>query len=382
MDSNSTLTNNTRLVHEFDREYHPILITVAIIICVSNCLVIILFTTQESLRSSGNYLLFSLAISDLAVGLFAIPVNITCEFLLKWSTCLSSYCINRFIAISTVYHILWITLEKYTAIIFPLLHKSRFDHTRVKIVILSTWLGSLLMTFVQLIWLVDHDDPKKDFSDDVKNKELIFNIFTFFACFVLPMVLIIFAYASILLRILRRHSSFLRKHKQGSDQPLIARQMPQKIKSALLFFSLLLIFIICWFWWFFVTIYDLFVGDSLPRIPQYIAKILTAFRYSTSFINPMLYTFFKRDFKKALKKLRNGARLTPVEHQRTLQRSTNRSSLEGTGTGNSRVSVRTGERSDTVPLTAFPRRRFESDVWHSEISDTCFDTDHQLWRGK
>lgn len=328
--------------------YHPILIIIATIICISNCLVLVLFSTQSFLRSPSNYLLFSLAISDLAVGLVGIPAYITCEMILSWSTCLSSYSINRFIAISTVYHILWITLEKYIAIIFPLQHKSHFDRRKVVLTTLTTWCASFLVTFVELAWLVGHSDPYKRYSDDVKQKEFIYNSVTFSVCFALPIILMVFAYASIFLRIIRQHSSILRKHTTRGE--VRARRMPAKIKSALLFFTLLFIFILCWFWWFFVIIYNLFTDDNLPPFPEIVYDILTAFRFSTSFVNPLLYTFFKRDFKKALTKLVNGARLNPAARHRSLGGSASGIASAGSETAVSHVS-----RENLPPYLGFPQ---------------------------
>lgn len=349
MDGNITQVNVTQLQTSsgFKLGYHPILITIAIIICISNCLVLVLFSTQTFLRSPSNYFLFSLAISDLAVGLVGIPANITCEVVLSWSTCLSSYSINRFIAISTVYHILWITLEKYIAIIFPFQHKAHFDRRRVVLTTLSTWCASLLVTFVELAWLAGHGGPNEQFSDDVKQKEFIYNSVTFSVCFALPIILMVFAYTSIFLRIIRQHSSILRKH---TRREVRAKRMPKNIKSALLFFTLLLVFILCWFWWFFVTIYNFFLDDGLPPLPGFVFDILTALRFSTSFINPLLYTFFKRDFKKALTKLVNGARLSPATRQRSLRGSASGIPSAGSATGTSHVS-----RGNMPPYLGFPQ---------------------------
>ena len=306
--------NTTHWDHPiFILDYHPILLTCSVLICITNCLVITLFLTQASLRSTANYLLFSLAISDLAVGLFGIPMNLMCEMLGGWNVCLSTYTVNRVIAISNVYHIFWITLEKYSAIIYPLWHKSQVDQSKVKNICLCTWLGAVLFSVVELSWLTQHDDPYAEYPDDIERKVIIYNSFIFTGVFVFPMAVMAFAYTSIFLRILRQHSNeFLRKHTHGKERSLHPR-IPRNIKTALLFFAILLVFILGWFWWFFDILHFNILHNEQNWVPTPVHKFLTVLRYSTSFVNPILYTFFKRDFNKALKKLTNRSRLTPVE---------------------------------------------------------------------
>ena len=312
-------TNGQHLDHShslFIADYHPILIICSVLICITNSLVITLFATQASLRSTGNYLLFSLAMSDLAVGVIGIPLNFMCEMSMDWKSCLSSFTVNRFIAISTVFHILWITLEKYSAIVHPLQHKSQFDPKKVKYICLYTWLGSVLLSVIQLIWLCQHDSPQTYYPDDIKRNETIYNIFTFLGVFVFPMAVMIFAYTSIFLRILRQHSNKnLRKHVHGGKRPLQASIISKTMKTAILFFVILLVFILAWFWWFFVIFYCAMHDCDGIVVSYAVTKLLVVLRYSTAFVNPILYTFFKRDFNKALKKLVNRRRHAEVEQQ-------------------------------------------------------------------
>ncbi|XP_046857366.1 histamine H2 receptor-like [Xenia sp. Carnegie-2017] len=300
-------------------DYHSYLIACAILICIANCLVFVLFFTNASLRTNGNYLLFSLAISDLFVGLIGIPLNIGCEITQRWNMCLSGYSVNRFIAISTVYHIFWITLEKYAAILFPFKHKLHFDRMKVKLICLSTWLGSIFLSVIELTWLTKHNNPNEDYSYDIKKKVMIYNIFIFALVFVFPISVMVFAYASIFLRIVKKTSNgFLRKHGKQHGKSFVH---PRHTRTAILFFGILLMFILSWFWWFYIEIYYT-LHASYELVPEKFYVFLISLRYSTSFLNPVSYTFFKRDFSKALKKCVNRLRLASTnEMQRSNQAS-------------------------------------------------------------
>ena len=305
---------------ELDPEYHSILIACSLVICIANIPVITLFLTQTFLRSSGNYLLFSLALADLAVGLIGIPLNITCEMVLDMKSCIASYSVNRVIAVTIVYHILWITLEKYTAIVHPFFHKLKFDHKKVKIICLCTWLCSLIVGLIEISWLYEHEDPYMNYPEDIRRKERIYNIFIFSAVFIFPITVMFFAYTSIFLQILRQHSNeILRKHMRGNGKSLRPRAS-RNAKTALLFFVIHFVFILAWFWWFFVVLYYNILHKQRDLMNINVVKFLVLFRYSTSFINPLLYTFFKRDFYKALRKFLNRSRLTPAKQQRSISR--------------------------------------------------------------
>ena len=316
MSYNTTNGNHSDYWHSlFIADYHPILIACSVLICITNCLVITLFVTQASLRTTGNYLLFSLAMSDLAVSVIGIPLHFMCEMLLNWKACLSSFTVNRFIATSTIYHILWITLEKYSAIIHPLRHKSQFDQKRVKYICFYTWFGSMLLSVVQVSWLSQHDNTMADYPDDIQRIETIYNIFTFVGVFVFPMTVMIFSYASIFLRILRQHSNkILRKHVRGEKKSVQA-SISRNMKTAILFFLILLVFILGWFWWFFMIIYCKLLECNGIVHSLAVTKLLVVLRYSTAFVNPILYTFFKRDFNKALRKLVNRPRQGQIKKQ-------------------------------------------------------------------
>jgi len=70
-------------------------------------------------------------------------------------------------------------------------------------------------------------------------------------------------------------------------------------KAVIVFGSMILTFIACWFSYYL----DGLMQDlnlPLPYLPEWARAFLMFLRFGSSILNPLLYTFFKEDFKRAL----------------------------------------------------------------------------------
>ena len=309
----SALNSNQtkKIVHGFDIEYHPALIMIAVLVIISNMFVIVLFVTKETLRKGGKLLLLSLAISDVMTGLVIIPLNIGCEVTYSLRLCISSGILNRFLAISTVYHILAITFETYYAILRPMEHRVKVERQKVLCIALGIWFGALLVAVTPLTWTIGvltdvEQQPTKGF----KHKMSVYEFFVISSGFLLPLTLMIFAHARMFSKII---NALKLMRRQNSSAHRLCNMNKNKYKAAILFAALLLIFTVCWLFWFVTSLLNaVSKGHVYNTIPKWAVDTLTIVRYSTSFINPLLYTFFRPDFYTAFKTLFRGSnRRTP-----------------------------------------------------------------------
>lgn len=284
-------------LHGFDVKFHSVLLTISFLIILTNGLVFVLFRVGKLGRSKSNYLLLSLAFSDMATGVIAIPLNIYCESTTLWSVCLSSFETNRFIGISTISHIFVLTLEKYLAVMQPMLHRHLLTKKNVTVVVATMWLLSLLITLIPLEWLLDLGGVRNGFSASGRRKQTIHETFVFVVFFVFPLVTMFACYARMLSLIVMHNFSSLGKQAKKSTPRNVSRY--RRFKPMVLFLAILLTFIFSWGWWFFGTIQR---ANKIPApIPDLVRSILIINRYCSSFLNPLLYTFFKRDFMIAFK---------------------------------------------------------------------------------
>ena len=117
----------------------------AIIIVFGNCLSILVLL-KRSLRKRSHFLLISLAMADLLVGLFAIPM-----YMIAWLTrqalvySLVFQCVDMFTGLSSVFTLVFISLERLNAIAQPLRHRQLALHSYF-IAIATPWVLSIAVT--------------------------------------------------------------------------------------------------------------------------------------------------------------------------------------------------------------------------------------------
>ncbi|KAK3732422.1 hypothetical protein QZH41_006416 [Actinostola sp. cb2023] len=288
-----------RKIH-FEHSYDSCLIVLAVFIILINILVPVLFVRNRFLRTKTNMLLVSLAIADLVMGFIGIPMFITCNAFYQFPSyagvCFTAAVVYRFIAVSTIFHIFAITIERYIAVSYPFNYVVWVNMRRLRIVIASIWVGSLLMALVQLSW----QDYSGDFQtvDPIQQRAgLIYNLIGVFVCFVIPLAAMIFIYCRMFM-IIRKQIKIIKQQSvtghQGNCQPLSSE------RRAITIFALMLgIFTTCWLTWY-MALMSNYLDILYFQIPERLYDVFDFLRFSTSFINPVLYTFLKGDFRKAL----------------------------------------------------------------------------------
>ena len=272
------------------------LLPLAILIIIANGLVLVLFAKRSKLRTAPNYVLFSLAVCDLVSGVLNIPLFIVVAFTpviksSKWSMYLAFLVgvLNNLTAISACYHILAATTEKYLSIIWPVTHRMMSRKT-VIIMLGIVWVVSVIVAFIPFAWVnMEEIETRATLS-------LGHVIFCLFAVFFLPYSFMIYAFVIIFKAISKQGKS---KYKAPSKPH--SRQAALEKRCLILFASMATIFLVCWLPWFILMLlYKITDNTAILEIPTHVFVLV---RYTTSIINPVMYTFFRRDFKTALKSL-------------------------------------------------------------------------------
>ena len=291
-------TNSTELddIMSVDIQAIAELVPVALLIILANGLVLVLFVKKTQLRTPANYVLFSLAACDFITGIINIPLFIVVAFTLlikpadlRYMVLLVSV-LNNFTAILACYHILAATTEKYLSIIWPVKHRSITRKTVFK-VLQVVWAVSFIVAFTPFTWVNMEDGETRE------KLTLGHVIFCLVAVFLLPYAFMIYAFVVI----------FKSISNQGKTEGNIisrsqARQAALERRCLILFASMAIIFLVCWLPWFILLLMYKVVHDNMEDM-EIAAHVFVLVRYATSIINPLLYTFFRRDFNKALKSL-------------------------------------------------------------------------------
>ena len=273
------------------------LVPMALLIIIANGLVLILFARKKQLRTPPNDVLFSLAFCDFMTGVMIIPLFIIVVFTpVVTSSEVKDYLsrlvgvLNNLSAISTCYHILAATTEKYLSIIWPVTHRMISKKT-VKAVLGVVWAVPVIVVFIPFAWMNMEDSNTREKLD------LGHVIFCLIAVFLLPYSFMIYAFVVIFKWI----SNKGKVKSKVLSSALLSRQANLEKRCLILFASMATVYLVCWLPWFILMLlYKVYKNGNELRIPS---QVIVLVRYATSIVNPVLYTFFRRDFKTALKSL-------------------------------------------------------------------------------
>ena len=300
MSENQTIGNSSR--PPFNNEdggrttvLFTILAVLAVLIIAINSFVIIMVWKKELLRTVTNFCLASLACSDLLSGLFVIPLIIGCSVSGVIKVCIAMDCSQRFLATSTVIHLLIITLERYYTIVHSTSYAgSAITKSLCRACLIGTWLFSLGVALIQLTWI--KIDPTPVEEETIGKIEIAYTAVSLAVLVLLPLTIMIFSYTVILYTVKRHVSKISRSISHVSTDS--RRRHRRKERNALLIFvAMIAVFVIGWFNYFFSGLQD-DLGNR-NAFPFWADAFLLILRFSTGLLNPILYTFLKQDFKKA-----------------------------------------------------------------------------------
>lgn len=281
----------------FEPVYDGWLIVLCIAIIFVNTLVLVLYNNRRQLRTKTNTLLVSLATSDLLMGLCGVPLFIVCNAFLSGSICITQAVVFRFIAVSTMFHILAITGERYFCVLHPMQYITIVTGKRILRVIACIWAISLFVALIQLSWVL----PFGYFSaNEIKfTASLAYNCVGLAVCFAIPFLGMVVFYTRMFITI-HRQVQKIRRQSVNLDVATSSsnfRSSHRQLRALVTFTIMLGLFAGSWVTWY-ISILQLYANVSvLPEVSMVIFDFL---RVAVSLINPLLYTFLKNDFREVL----------------------------------------------------------------------------------
>ena len=273
------------------------LVPIALVVLLVNMLVLVVFLKTKKLRTSANYVLFSLAVNDFMTGALNIPLFIFVVFTpiissntVRFHLGFLLTAVHTLTAIISVYHIAIATLEKYLSIIRPITHRLINKPTVIK-VLLMVWFISTVIGLIPFTWInkTNHSEGTKYFISYI--------IFCFAVVFFFPNTFMIYAFV----KMFRAIASGVGQSGTSETKERYKKKLAREMKSIVLFVTMATAFTICWFPWFLLQLlYSLKFEPEALEVP---AHVFILVRYITSVINPLLYTLLRPDFYAGLKNL-------------------------------------------------------------------------------
>ncbi|KPI93804.1 Orexin receptor type 2 [Papilio xuthus] len=197
----------------FDRtDVRAIFITLyTIVFCCcffGNLLVILVVTLSRRLRSITNFFLANLAVADLCVGVFCVFQNLTIYLIPSWVfgdfLCKMYQFVHSLSYTASIFILVVICTERYFAIIHPITCKQILTSTRLRLVILGVWITSAAYSAPKFIWVETITNNLGDGHTEticiqhrMKYNSEIFDMVNFVLLYVIPLCIMTVLYARI-----------------------------------------------------------------------------------------------------------------------------------------------------------------------------------------
>ncbi|XP_071334663.1 trace amine-associated receptor 1-like [Trachinotus anak] len=277
------------------------LVLLSVITICGNLLVIISIIYFTQLHTPTNYLILSLAVADLLVGVVVFPFSMAFSL----SSCLyyeGLFCKVRGscdISLSTcsILNLCCISIDRYYAVCQPLTYKTKINPRVVVIMILVSWGVSALIGIGVIIAGLNNQKCEERCLVDV----LLANILGPILSFYLPVIIMLCIYLKIFLVAQRQARSIQTTTSQSTKSGAAVSKMERKATKTLA--TVLGVFLLCWTPFFLCITFLPFSNNSVP-VP--VIETLNWLTLSNSMLNPFIYAFFYSWFRAAFRIIISG----------------------------------------------------------------------------
>ena len=282
---------------------------ITIVGIMGNTLVIAVVKIIRSMRTTTNYLLVNVAVADITTLLFtAIHVIINSVRLpssqaLKSFLCKFIYTNNNVIVtlLVTSLTMTLLAIERYNALVKPLLMSRRLTTDKIAYFISGIWLVAIAMV-IPLLVSIDYDVERQNCSLGNALDEMVIYVDCLFVIITLiPFTVIALCYSQIIYGLYFKNTICNNKSERGETR----EEMREKRRLVILLILLTVVFFIAFIpYGILITLeYNKISNKSIP-ILAYAARYLTLLNFS---VNPFIYAFqsssYRRGFVFILKKM-------------------------------------------------------------------------------
>lgn len=333
-----------------------VLAIVTLATMLSNAFVIATIFLTRKLHTPANFLIGSLAVTDMLVSILVMPISIVYTVSKTWSlgqiVCDIWLSSDITFCTASILHLCVIALDRYWAITDALEYSKRRTMRRAAVMVAVVWVISISISMPPLFWrqAKAHEELKECM---VNTDQISYTLYSTFGAFYVPTVLLIILYGRIYVaarsRIFKTPSYSGKRFTtaqliqtsagsslcslnsasnqeahlhsgaggEGGGSPLFVNSVKVKLadnvlerkrlcaarerKATKTLGIILGAFIICWLPFFVVTLVWAICKEC--SFDPLLFDVFTWLGYLNSLINPVIYTVFNDEFKQAFQKL-------------------------------------------------------------------------------
>ncbi|XP_048064083.1 trace amine-associated receptor 13c-like [Megalobrama amblycephala] len=272
---------------------------VALLTVCGNLLVIISVSHFKQLHTPANILILSLAVSDLLVGVFVMPLHLSWVIESCWifgPVMCSALKIVNFQATSVSVHtVALIAVDRFLALSYPFFYSEKISPTVICFATLFNWLFSLLYN-ISLLFINGNFTDVTCPGECVAIIDGVSSLIDLLVVFLVPCTLIIILYTHVFV-IAKKHATAIRALQVHNSTSKNRVSDKSERKAAILLGILVFVFLLCLLPYYICSLVVPYSNDDLFHVRD--VTVIVFFLNST--INPIIYALFYPWFQKSLK---------------------------------------------------------------------------------
>ncbi|XP_056419584.1 trace amine-associated receptor 2-like [Hyla sarda] len=272
--------------------------------------IIISISHFVQLHSPTNYLILSLAITDLCLGIFIMPYSMVRTVENCWYFgnifCKIHYGFDLTLSVISIFHLCIIAIDRFYAVCQPLYYPIRITGPVIKRLVFLCWSIAMIFSLGVVVsnshvsGLEGYDILVTCFHVCPITFNKLWSLVLFFICFFIPASIMVGIYIKIFLVSLKHRRNIKRNILAETSQSIFKKREHQAAKKLAILMG---VFLTCWLPLFVTFLVDPFINYSTPTV---IFEVFNWFSYINSTCNPILYGFLYPWFRKALRHIACG----------------------------------------------------------------------------
>ncbi|XP_073349456.1 trace amine-associated receptor 1-like [Pagrus major] len=266
-----------------------------------NLLVIISIIYFKQLHIPTNYLILSLAVADLLVGVVVFPFSMAFTITLclyhEDLSCKIRDSFDVSLCTSSILNLCCISIDRYYAVCQPLTYRTKISVHVTVIMILVSWGISVLIGIAIIFAGFSHGTCEDMCSVDVVLANTMGPVFSFY----LPAIIMLCIYLKIFLVAQTQVNSIQNTTCQSTKSGAIVSKMERKATKTLAI--VMGVFLLCMIPHFLCIVFQPLAYKTAP-VP--VIETLNWLTLSNSMLNPFIYAFFYRWFRSAFRMIISG----------------------------------------------------------------------------